>query len=84
MTVARNRTASEELIRLITLNREWIKSYTIKLALVMHPRTPLPKVLRYMSVLSEKDIQSLAKSKDVPTVVSNNARRILMSRQQKR
>lgn len=84
LKVAHNRTASEELIRLITLNREWLKSYTIKLALVMHPRTPLPKVLRFMSVLMEKDIKDLAKSKDVPSVVSNNARRILISRQEKK
>jgi hypothetical protein len=83
LTLARNRTANEELIRLITLNREWIKSYSIKLALVMHPRTPLPKVLRYMSILSEKDIRSLARSKDVSSVVSNNARRIVMARQKK-
>ena len=59
LTVAKNKSSSEELIRLITLNREWVKHYEIKKALVMHPRTPLPKALRYMGILSDKDLKNL-------------------------
>jgi hypothetical protein len=84
LAVAKNKSASEELIRLITLNREWVKSYEIKKALILHPRTPLPKALRYMEILTEKDIKSLAKSRGVSQVIVNNARRMLMAKQRKK
>jgi hypothetical protein len=81
LAVAKNRSSSDELIRLITLNREWVKHYEIKKALVMHPRTPLPKALRYMIILTEKDIKNLAKSRGVSQVIVNNARRMLLTKQ---
>lgn len=83
LAIAKNKSSSEELIRLITLNNEWLKNYEIKRALVMHNRTPLPKALRFMSILSEKDIKTLAKSRDVSAVLVNNARRILLAKEQK-
>lgn len=82
--VARNRSASDELIRIILLNREWLKNYNIKLALVMHPRTPLAKALRFMAVLTEKDLNGLAKSREISRVIANNARRILMNKNKQR
>jgi hypothetical protein len=84
LTVAKNKSANDELIRLITLNREWVKKYEIKKALVLHPRTPLAKALRYMDILTEKDIKNLAKSRGVSQVIVNNARRMLLAKQQKR
>lgn len=82
--VARNKSTNDELIRLILLNREWVKNYSIKLALVMHPRTPLGNVLRFMGVLTEKDLKNLVKSREVSPAIVNNARRILMSKDQRR
>lgn len=84
LAIARNRSTNDELIRLITLNREWVKNPEIRKALVMHPRTPLPKALRYMSALSEKELKELAKSRNVSQVIVNNARRMLMAREKRR
>jgi len=84
LTVAKNKSSNDELIRLITLNREWVKNYEIKRALVLHPRTPLPKALRYMDILTEKDLKNLAKSRGVSQVIVNNARRMLQVKMQKR
>lgn len=80
LTIAKNRSSSEELIRIILLNRDWIKLYDMKKALVVHPRTPLQTAMRYMTFLSEKDISSLAKSREVGQAIVNNARRMLMTR----
>jgi hypothetical protein len=80
LMVAKSRTSSEELIRLILLNRDWTKLYDMKKALVEHPRTPLLDAMRFMSFLSEKDLRDLAKSRNVTQAISNNARRILMSK----
>ncbi|TYO99868.1 hypothetical protein EDC39_10128 [Geothermobacter ehrlichii] len=84
LAIARNRSSNDELIRLITLNREWVKNYEIRKALVMHPRTPLPKALRYMATLSEKELKELAKSRNVSQVIVNNARRMLMAKEKRR
>ena len=84
LTVAKNKSSNDELIRLITLNKDWVKHYEIKKALIMHPKTPLPKALRYMNVLSEKDIKHLAKSRGVSQVLVNNARRMQMAMEKKK
>ena len=84
LAVAKNKSSNDELIRLITLNKEWVKNYEIKKALIMHPKTPLPKALRYMTVLTEKDIKHLAKSRGVSQVLVNNARRMLFGKDRKR
>jgi len=84
LMVAKNRSANEELIRLINLNREWVKNYEIRRALVMNPRTPLPKALRYMGTLTEKDIKDLSKSRNVSQVIVNNARRMMMAKEKKK
>lgn len=83
-TLARNKATNEELIRIILLNREWVKNYSIKLALVMHPRTPMGNALRFMGVLTEKDLKNLVKSREVSPVISNNARRLLLAKSQHR
>lgn len=80
LAVAKNRSASDELIRTILLNREWLKKYDMKKALVVHPRTPLQKAVRFMTFLSEKDIRELAKSRNVSSAIVNNARRMLATK----
>jgi hypothetical protein len=80
LMVAKNRTSNEELIRMIALNREWVKNYEMKKALIEHPRTPLQQAMRFMTFLSEKDLKNLAKSRNIPQTIVNNARRMLMTR----
>jgi hypothetical protein len=80
IAVAKNRASNDDMIRMILLNREWIKHYDIKKALVTHPRTPTQKAMRFMNFLSEKDIKELAKSRNVSQVIVNNARRMLMTK----
>ena len=80
LTVAKNRSSPEELIRIILLNKDWVKLYDVKKALVAHPRTPLQTAMRYMTFLSEKDIRDFAKSREVGQAIVNNARRMLMTK----
>ena len=67
----------DELLRIISNNREWTKNYQIKLALTMNPKTPIPQAIKFLNYLQDKDLRSLMKSKDVPNNVSTHARRIL-------
>ncbi len=84
LAIAKNKSSHDELIRLITLNPEWVKNYEIQKALVVHPRTPLPKALRFMNVLTPKDLKHLAKSRGVNQVVVNQARRLLLVKDKSR
>ena len=80
LTIANNRSSSEDLIRMILLNKDWMKNYDIKKALITHPKTPAPKAMRLVSMLTLKDIKTLAKSRQVSTLVSTAARKELEMR----
>ncbi|PLX84614.1 MAG: hypothetical protein C0617_07180 [Desulfuromonas sp.] len=84
LTLVKNKSSQEELIRLIALNREWVKNREIKKALVMHPRTPPPKALRFMDALTDRDLKNMVRSRSVAQVLVNNARRLLTAKESRR
>ena len=53
------------------------RNYQVKLALATNPKTPQAIAMKFINYLQDKDLRSLMKSKDVPSVVSTHARRIL-------
>jgi len=71
---------NDEIIRLICANKEWLKNYQIRKALVESPKTPLPNALRILSSLGDKDIAGYAKSKNISTVISTHAKRIILAK----
>lgn len=79
--LVQNRSSSEDVIREILLNREWLKNYAVRHALVMHPRTPLPKAIRFLSTMNDKDVRMLAKSRNVSSAIVNNCRRMIAAKQ---
>lgn len=74
---AQNRSIGEELLRIISGNRDWTKNYQIKVALVTNPKTPQPVAIKFINYLQDKDLRTLMKSKDVSSNISAQARRIL-------
>ena len=81
--VAKNKTSSDELIRLILLNKDWMKLYEIKKALATHPKTPMPKAIRLIGLLNTKDLKDLMRSKGVSTIISTTARKEYERRQKR-
>lgn len=75
--LAQDRTTPDDVLVFIVNRKEWMKNYQIKLALCKNPKTPLPKSLRILESLSERDLRALAKDKNIPNVVSSSALRIL-------
>jgi len=80
LTIAKSVVQNDEILRLICHNKEWVKNSSIRKALVLNNKTPLPVALRFMGFLSEKDLSGMAKSKNISSVLVNNARRMLASR----
>jgi hypothetical protein len=81
--VAKNKQSSDEMIRLILLNKDWMKLYEVKKALVWHPKTPLPRALRLIGFLTLKDLKELARSRNVQTAISTSARKEVERKQKK-
>ncbi|HEX2769033.1 MAG TPA: hypothetical protein VHN12_07085, partial [Geobacteraceae bacterium] len=77
---AKSTIKNDEIMRIICNNKEWLKNYQIRKALVTNCKTPLPSALRFMATLTDKDLATLAKSKNVSTLISTQARRLLLSK----
>jgi hypothetical protein len=71
---------NDDIIRLICENREWVKNPLIRKALVDCPKTPLPNALRYLATLGDKEIAAYAKSRNISSVISTQAKRIILSK----
>jgi hypothetical protein len=68
------RSLNDEVLGYIARNRDWTRSYTIKLNLCTNPRTPMMYVIQLISHLRESDLKKLAASKNIPGAVSTAAR----------
>ena len=77
---AKARNVSDEVLRIIASNRDWTRAYNVKLALATNPKCPVPTALKFVSHLQERELRSVMKSKDVPTPISTQARRLLQQR----
>ena len=75
LAIANNRQVNEDVLRVIAKNKEWMKTYLIKLALVNNPKTPLSIALKLVAYLQRKDIAFLAKSKNVSRAIAQVAAR---------
>lgn len=73
-------TLAEEVIGYIANRREWTKLYSVKLSLVNNPKCPLGMAMRLLPHLREKDVDSLARSKGIPTALAAQARKLVMQR----
>lgn len=78
--ICQSRNVSEEVLRMIAARKEMLKKYPVKLGLATNPKTPVPLAVHLLNSVSEMDLRSIAKSKNVSSVVSRVARKILSER----
>ncbi len=74
---ARMANVGEEVLRIISTNRRWIKNYSVIAALVRNPKTPPALSLRFVPRLVDKDIKGLSTDRNVPEILRITARKIL-------
>lgn len=72
---AQSKICMDDVLRVIYSNREWLRKYSIKLALVKNPKVPQGVSMRLMTTLHEHDVKSLAKDKNVPGSVQMLAKK---------
>ncbi len=71
---------NDDILREICNNKEWTKNYQIRKSLVENCKTPIQHTLRFLAGLTSKDLGLLAKSKNVPSIIATQARRLLLNK----
>jgi hypothetical protein len=66
---------SDEILRIIANNRNWMKNYVVASALARNPKTPLPVSMNLLNRLNEKDLKTLSTNRNVPEVLRTTARK---------
>lgn len=77
---AASRNVSEDVIRYIANQRDFMKLYAVKQALVNNPKCPIAFSLRLLPALHAKDVEAVARSKNIPTALAVAARRLVQAR----
>lgn len=80
--LANSRTVNADVLRYIYSNREFTKTYGIKVSLVKNPKVPLPTALKMLFTLQEKDIKDLARDRNVPQTIQSQAKAFMMKKEQ--
>lgn len=81
---SQNKVASDDVLRVIYSNREWLRKYAIKLALVKNPKVPQGVSMRLLNQLHESDVKGLAKDKNVSSNIQTLAKKQLEKKQPKK
>lgn len=80
LAILKSGVQNDETMRIICGNREWVKSYQMRKALIENPKTPLANALRYLSTMNDKDISGYAKSRNISSVISTQAKRMVLNK----
>jgi hypothetical protein len=75
--IAQMRTVNEEVLRIISNSREWMKKYPITKSLVLNPRTPLPVAMTHFKRLFDSDMKLLIKDRNVAELLRREAKRLV-------
>jgi hypothetical protein len=69
---------SEDVLRIISMNRSWMKNYGVMLGLAKHPKSPPAISMPIVARLNEKDQKALSVDRNVPEGVRLAARKFVV------
>ncbi|HEX7578524.1 MAG TPA: hypothetical protein VF580_00860 [Thermoanaerobaculia bacterium] len=78
--IANMKSVSEDVLRSIGNRREWVKKYSVMLALTKNSRAPVATTLPLIPRLTPKDQKTLSTDRNIPEVVRVTARRAVVRR----
>jgi hypothetical protein len=79
-SIAAMRTVSDEVLRVISLNRAWARSYPIILNLARNPRTPIASAINILPRIHSKDLKQISQNRNVSEAVRRQAVRLSATR----
>ena len=75
-TIATNRAVVHEVLEVIGNHRSWTRKYSVVAALVKNPRTPVGIAMRLLPRIAVRDLQGLARDRNVSEAVRAGAKRL--------
>jgi hypothetical protein len=67
--IAGNRGVAEDVLRLLSMNREYMRKYPVKVAMAGNPKTPIPVAMSLVNQLHVKDLKVLSQNRNVSSAV---------------
>jgi hypothetical protein len=83
VAISASRVVSEDVLRILALNKDFTRNYQIKLNLVSNPRTPFSFASRMVPLLREAELKMLSKSKNVTGAISMAVKQQLAKKSQR-
>ena len=80
--IATMKNVSEEVLRLLAMNRKFIRSYSVARNLVNNPRTPIDTSLPLVHRLNDRDLKELSRNKSVAEVIRRMANKLVKQKEQ--
>jgi hypothetical protein len=74
------RNVSQEVLRMISMSRRFMKNYTIVKNLALNPRTPIDVSLPLLNRLLPNDLRAIGNSRDVPETLRKMGQKLIRSR----
>ena len=69
---------SEDVLRIIGMNRTWLKNYGVILGLVKNPKTPPALSMQLLSRITERDMKMVSVDRNVPEALRLAARKFIV------
>lgn len=79
-SISAMRTVSDEVLRIIALNRAWARSYPIIHNLARNPRTPIVTAMGILPRIHTKELKDLSQNRNVSEAVRRQAFRLSQTR----
>ena len=77
---AQRKDLSEDVVSAIAKDPKWKRNYSMKLALVSNPKTPLSLSINMLPHLQDRDLKSLSRDKEVAPALKQKAQEFLRQR----
>jgi hypothetical protein len=74
------RTISDDVLRVIAMNKAWTRSYPIIHNLARNPRTPVPTAMNILNRLYTKDLKAISQNRNVSEAIRRQALRFYTAR----
>lgn len=78
--ITKNRNISEDVLKIIGVSGEWLRSYQIKKNLAENPKTPPQMAIRFALGLRESDMRNFIKNRNVSPSIRDAVRKHLQKR----
>ncbi|MCB0326876.1 MAG: hypothetical protein KDD52_04570 [Bdellovibrionales bacterium] len=80
LAICNNKAMNEDIIRMVSEKKDWVKHYSVQQALAGNPKTPHLTAMRFTRALHVNDLRRLAKNKNAPSQIQKLAKQMFQQK----